>query len=169
MSTLLLYKNVLISRTCCCRPLEFLSCSYGLALRRLSHHITIRRIGQTLRPFQQDSRWLAAAAAAHNKEQHAAKSNIDSVIGMESKEVDQMAAYRIAFWDGKGIQITKNQTSEDLVRRAIESSARNYFSTGADNYHNVLTNVGTLHQFVGKGDKVNNMIDALDMEGAEVQ
>lgn len=82
-------------------------------------------------PFSRSNKtgWLAAAAAAaaaHNREQHATNGNIDSVIGLGSKAVDQTVAYRIAFWDGKGIQIDKNHNPEDLMRRAIE--CRHYVS-----------------------------------------
>lgn len=89
---------------------------------------------------------------------------ISGALGGGSFKPSLHSLQSIAFWDGKGIQIDKNHSPEDLMRRAIESSASNYLSTSADSFHNVLTNVGTMYQFVGKGDEMSDMIDALEVE-----
>lgn len=47
--------------------------------------------------------WLAAAAAAHNKEQHALNGNINTVLSAQFKAADQYAAFRAALWDKKCI------------------------------------------------------------------
>lgn len=43
--------------------------------------------------------WLAAAAAAHNKEQRALNGNINTILSAQFKAADQYAAFRAAFWD----------------------------------------------------------------------
>lgn len=92
--------------------------------------------------------WLTAAAAAHNKEQHALNGNIDTVWSAQSNGADWYAAYRAAFWDEQGVQIDRLTNDADLIRQACDTSLRCYFSSGTDEFHNVLTNVATAHQFV---------------------
>ena len=93
--------------------------------------------------------WLTAAAVVHNKEQHALNGNIDTVSSAQFKVEDQYAAYRAAFSDGQGVQIDRLTNDADLIRLARDTSLRCYYPSRADEFHNVLTNVATVQQFVG--------------------
>lgn len=68
--------------------------------------------------------WLAAAAAAHNKEQHAINGNINTVLSAQFKAADQYAVYRAAFWDRQRVQIDRLTNDADLIRQACAGSRR---------------------------------------------
>jgi hypothetical protein len=93
--------------------------------------------------------WLAAAAAAHNKEQHALNGNIDNVLTVDNDAINQFTTYRELFRNGPSEQACGMFNDCDLIRRAYDASLWTFCSDGPYEYYNVITNVATAHQFIG--------------------
>lgn len=108
--------------------------------------------------------WLAAAVATHNKEQHALNGNIDSVLARNYTPLDQYSAYKTAFWGGQGVSLSRHYSDADLIRKAIETSPRTFFAEGSTSHYNVMTNVGTMYQFVAQAGEMGEMLAGLGDE-----
>jgi hypothetical protein len=105
--------------------------------------------------------WLAVAAAAHNKEQHALNGNIDSVLDQNYTPLDQYLAYKTAFWGGQCVSLNREYCEADLIRRAVETSPRTFFTDGPNSYHTAMTNLGTMYQFIVYSKEIGEMLGGL--------
>ncbi|XP_066602054.1 uncharacterized protein [Prorops nasuta] len=92
--------------------------------------------------------WLEAAAVAHNREQHAANGNIDSVKETDICLNDILSWCQKGMWEGETIlECPKTCKELDLKLAAERNFNYNYFARNSNCSNAVPVNCGTLHAF----------------------